>query len=171
MSDVLDWSPATPAKLVYEELWDTVPRSTLSTSSEYQTQRATLVVLPSAPVEQQRRGNASAPDWWESVVQQLTVVANLPDNWNGYEERRPSRAAVGRVIAVLIDLRRNSLRKPAISPLADGGLQLDWGPHGEVVAEISPSGEAVAYVDDETSWPLAENADIVQLFRRIEAVA
>lgn len=155
-----------------EELWDAVPTSTLSTGSKYQLQRSTLVVVPSTPVAAQRRPRVAAPDWWESVAEELSQVANLPDNWNGYGERRPSRDAVVRAIALLIDLRRNAMRQPAISPLSDGGLQLDWGPNGEVVAEISTAGVAAAYIaDDDATWPLAENADLVQLFRRIDALS
>jgi len=106
-----------------------------------------------------------APLWWERVTQQLVDIARLPANWNGYDERPLSQALVTPVIALLSDLRLAGLPGPCPSPLADGGLQLDWGPNGEIVVEFAPDGRAIALLpDQDICWALDERAGLTQLF-------
>lgn len=107
--------------------------------------------------------------WLRSAAQTLTKFATYSYNWNGYDERPITPRSINRAIAVLRMLAVSDSPSPsAIVPLANGGLQLEWGDGGDVTVEVSPSGDAEGYhVDKDATWQLREGADFSQLIRYI----
>lgn len=107
--------------------------------------------------------------WLRSAAQTIERLARYPDNWNGYGERRITPRAVDRAIRLLAIVALSDSPSPsAIVPVANGGLQLEWGDTGDVTVEVFPSGEAEGYhVDKDATWQLREGADFAQLIRYI----
>jgi len=107
--------------------------------------------------------------WLRSAAQTLTRFASYSYNWNGYDERPIAPRSIDRAIGLLRILAVSDSPSPsAIVPLANGGIQLEWGDNGDVTVEVSPSGEAEGYhVDKDATWQLREGADFSQLIRYI----
>ena len=78
----------------------------------------------------------------------LNELANLPNGWDGYNGLPAQRAAVEYARCIMDEIREYTLIFPAIVPLSDGGLQLEWfvGAH-EIEVTIAPDGSAQVYFE------------------------
>lgn len=71
------------------------------------------------------RIESSSPAWLPAVEERLRGFLGLPENWNGYGEKRISRRAVNGALGLLNSLGPH-IAKPIASPLPDGGVQMEW---------------------------------------------
>lgn len=76
------------------------------------------------------------PSWMPAVEQRLRGFLDLPENWNCYGERRIDRRAVNASLRVLESLGPR-VSEPVVSPLPDGGVQIEWvRDHLELEVEV-----------------------------------
>jgi hypothetical protein len=85
------------------------------------------------------------PSWVEPVVRQLADLEQLPPGWDSHGGRAVTRHHSTRALNFLGQVMADNTLIPAIVPLADGGLQLEWR---------SPELEVDLISDDETDEPL-----------------
>ena len=102
--------------------------------------------------------------WWlipQEVLDRLSYLAALPENWYMHGSRRISRQAIEKAVIILpriVQLGGKHLAVPFIAPSPDGGLALRWKTRAgtELHLEIAPNGRQIEYlfvrtVVDETS--------------------
>jgi hypothetical protein len=94
------------------------------------------------------------PSYLHAVLQRLELLKSLPNNWNSYGAVEISATAISTAKKVLLSLkdrfssiidkngvRAEEIEPSAVSPLDDGGVQLEWrGTKYEVEIEIAPTG-------------------------------
>lgn len=111
--------------------------------------------------------------WFNQVVRRLAALLALAPNWNGYGERTIHPASAKRLVA-LLDVIAYSGDTPAVVPLSDGSLQLEWH-RGDLSLEVEvpPNGPAVGWLsgaDQDEEWVIT-TPEGLQLFRdRVQAL-
>ncbi|HYI14767.1 MAG TPA: hypothetical protein VEX37_05220 [Thermomicrobiales bacterium] len=86
-------------------------------------------------------------------IERIDALCQLPDTWDTYggvpvtERSAASASALLRWLASDSRQPEYALVRPyGITPLASGGLQLDWrGSHGELTIEVYPDGRRGSY--------------------------
>jgi hypothetical protein len=84
-----------------------------------------------------------------STFERLRALIKLEPDWDSRGGRPLSLLSIGKAVDLLLDLTQqrsastaDGLRPFGISPLGDGGIQLEWrGPLGDVEVEIHSDGE------------------------------
>ncbi len=71
-------------------------------------------------------GEAPATPWLSSVVERLEALLQLPPNWDGFGGAQVSPELAMKALDFLFRVVHPTTAVPAIAPLNDGGLQLDW---------------------------------------------
>lgn len=104
--------------------------------------------------------------WFEHLLWRLRSLLSLRPNWNGYGELPVHPASAKRVVALLNEISYVG-DAPAVVPLPDGGLQLEWH-HAErsLEVEVPPNGPAVAWIytpKTEDEW-IVTSREGLQLF-------
>ena len=72
-----------------------------------------------------RDDRISAPPWFGGVVERLGQYLSYGENWNGYGEKAITGQAVARTMSLLMNVARDG-PKPAVVPMSDGGIQIEW---------------------------------------------
>lgn len=92
---------------------------------------------------------AAAP----SVADELHALLALRDHWDGEHARRITAAAAECAASILLmgrEAMNGELYDPAIAPLADGGIEIDWegrgSPDKTLMIVIPPSGTDARYL-------------------------
>ena len=86
---------------------------------------------------------ADPPPWLPGVVERLKALLRLPPDWDGYGGAPVDPKNALKALDFLARLMRPRTALPAISPLNDGGLQLDWH-RGRLDVEVMFSEDAEA---------------------------
>jgi|AntDryMetagUQ889_1029465.scaffolds.fasta_scaffold03891_2 hypothetical protein len=73
--------------------------------------------------------------WLSSVAARLDALLRLPQDWDGYGGAPISAEQATRALDFLLRLMRPTTARPAIGPLSDGGLQVDWH-RGQLDVEV-----------------------------------
>lgn len=92
------------------------------------------------------------PPWLPTVLQRLAVLLRLPEGWNSYRARRVSPKAVAAVLRTLPRIAGPTAPAPAVVPLADGGVQVEWH-QGGIDLELAFAADgriSLSYVDSHT---------------------
>lgn len=67
------------------------------------------------------------PIWLRVVLEQLRVIAALPDNWDSYGASAPDVDRLEAAWNLLICLCQNTdLPQPHVNPTPNGGVQFEW---------------------------------------------
>ena len=83
--------------------------------------------------------------WFSGVRTQVERLFALPPGWNGGKESRVHHSSLKRSIALLVALDYDG-PAPALVPVSDGSVQLEWHIFGRVVeVSIPPSGQPEMY--------------------------
>ncbi len=92
------------------------------------------------------------PAWFEPVVHRLRALASLPPNWDSYGARPIRSECAQEAIRLLLYALQPDDPMPAIVPVPQGGLQLEWHEAGvDVEVEIeSPRCVHIAVEDKAT---------------------
>lgn len=78
--------------------------------------------------------------WFGEVESRLSRFLSYQENWNGYGEKRISRYAVRNALVILHQIGIGG-PKPAVVPVHDGSVQIEWYYDGvEIEVEIPPHG-------------------------------
>jgi len=87
----------------------------------------------------------TVPDWMDQVLDGLSDLLKLPNDWDGYGGAPISERIVRDSVLTLLMVAQPSSPPPCVVPLGSGGVQLEWhrrGLHLEI--EIYP-GEAPTF--------------------------
>lgn len=105
-------------------------------------QRITKRTKPTA-----REDRVIAPPWFDDVVERLGQYLSYGENWNGYGENAITGQAVARTVRLLMEVAMDG-PEPAVVPMSDGGIQIEWHYGGtEIEIEVpSDDRESSAYV-------------------------
>jgi hypothetical protein len=90
--------------------------------------------------------------WYEAALNALGAVLALPANWDGYGAERPEAEHAFRALVFLQRVMRDTTPLPAIVPLADGGVQVEWHRGGlDIEATFTGAPEHGLYFSDLTT--------------------
>lgn len=115
-----------------------------------------------ATVREQFSGDIVVHSQWEiAPAKQILILANSPDNWDGYGSPRISRFTVDLAIGLLgqvAGLGFDELPTPFVGPIAGGGIifELQFGAR-ELSFSVFPEG-AIEYLKSESGEPFDEGA-------------
>ena len=109
-------------------------------------------------------------EWFHHLLWRLRSLLDLRPDWNGYGERAVHPASAKRVVALLNEISYVG-ETPAVVPLSDGGLQLEWHREGRnLEVEVPPSGPAVAWFytpDEEDEWVVTSSEGLQSFKDRV----
>lgn len=89
-----------------------------------------------------------AADWLRAAIRRVEDLTALAPGWDGYGAKAIDAGVALQVVSFLLDHAYRTLPEPAIVPLADGGLQIEWH-HNGVDLEIAFSDdEAAVFLED-----------------------
>ena len=78
------------------------------------------------------------PPWFGAVVERLGQYLSLGEDWNGYGENAITTQAVVRTVKLLTQVAMKG-PEPAVFPMSDGGIQIEWHYGGtEIEIEVPP---------------------------------
>ena len=90
------------------------------------------------------------PTWFYPVLDRLQHLSQLAENWDSYGGQAPSDEAVYTAREVLSQILRDQSSAPALVPLSEGGVQIEWHGDGEELeVRIGATGEISAFRFDE----------------------
>jgi hypothetical protein len=90
------------------------------------------------------------PAWLYPVLDKLQHVSRLAENWDSYGGDAPSDKSVYTALAILSQILRGESSAPALVPLSEGGVQLEWHGDGEELEiRIGANGQISAFRFDE----------------------
>jgi hypothetical protein len=78
--------------------------------------------------------------WFDTALKRINDLAGLARGWNGYEAEEISAEMAISAVRFLTKIAHPSIAAPAIVPLSDGGLQVEWH-RGELDVEVTLSEE------------------------------
>jgi hypothetical protein len=89
-----------------------------------------------------------AADWLRSAVQRIENLTTLARDWNSYGSHPVTAEAALAAVRFLLDTAYRELGAPAIVPLPDGGVQVEWHRGGLDVEIAFSEDEPGIYVED-----------------------
>ncbi len=95
----------------------------------------------------------NAPGGVRRALRSIAEMTELPSNWDGYGAAPPAARAVAEAAVLIEAVGQASLQRLGervapwtSSPIADGGLQLEWsGRGGRIEVQLGPDG-AIGYL-------------------------
>lgn len=97
------------------------------------------------------RVESAAADWFREAVAQVEELTTLAGDWNTYGAAPVDATAATQAVRFLVDNAYAELARPAIVPLSEGGIQIEWH-RGGIDLEISFSdAEPGVYFEDVTT--------------------
>lgn len=105
---------------------------------------------------------SSAPSgWYGAALNRISQLTELAAGWNSYASREVQADMAMETVRFLATVAYPGIAAPAIIPLADGGLQVEWHRGGlDVEITFSDEGSGVFIVDRkaerEFELPIAE---------------
>lgn len=89
-----------------------------------------------------------AANWLRSAITRIEDLTALAAGWDGYEASAIDAGVALQAVRFLLDHAYPAVPQPAIVPLADGGIQIEWH-QGGIDLEISFSDqESGVFVED-----------------------
>jgi hypothetical protein len=115
--------------------------------------------------------------WFDASVTGMTHVLGLARGWDSYDARPVARRSAQSALTFLARFVEATTAPPAVVPLSDGGVQLEWHRGGlDVEIAFSPDEEPEMYVaDHETgdTWDIdpssADFEEVRPLLTRLRA--
>lgn len=126
----------------------TTPALDDSTTELITNRRQTKVVI----IGKYAEPAAETPAWFNAVVDQLSELVALPDNWDSYGAARVDWKVVVQSLQWLGEFLPSAMPAPAVIPTNRGTVQFEWHRNGvdlEVLFESPTS--ILAYSCDESS--------------------
>lgn len=154
--------------------------SPFDTPPQYLTERTIRVAAPLTPDpgtsgSRQRRTitfhvQQPAADWLRPTVSRVESLTGLARDWDSYGAHPVTAEAAIAVVRFLLDNAYQQLAPPAIVPLPDGGVQLEWHRGGLDVEIAFSEEEPGVYVEDHdrgesSELPLNEAAAVLLRLR------
>jgi hypothetical protein len=92
-----------------------------------------------------------APDaspWYRAALDRISDLTALAVGWNGYDAREVKADMVIDAAAFLAKVAFPGIAPPSITPLADGGVQVEWHRGGLDIEIAFSDDEPGAYIED-----------------------
>jgi hypothetical protein len=109
-----------------------------------------------------------ASPWYEAALEEISHLTALAVGWNGYDAREVQADHAINAAQFLAKVAFPGIAPPAIAPLSDGGVQLEWHRGGldiEVVFSDDEPGVFVADREgDEYELPLADAVSAISAY-------
>ncbi len=137
-----------------------------------------------APQQRSLEGRAEGPDvykvvapdaspWYRAALDRISGLTALAVGWNGYEALEIKADMAIDAAAFLTKVAFPGMAAPSITPLADGGVQIEWHRGGVDIEVAFSDEEPGVYVVDrdgsEVGLPLTEAVPtIVKYWRRLQ---
>ena len=87
--------------------------------------------------------------WFDAVRTSLEDLSSLEPGWDSYHALPTAPESIESALGFLASVLSPDSTPPAVVPLADGGVQLEWHRAGlEVEVAFAPDEEAEMYVAD-----------------------
>lgn len=122
------------------------------------------------------RSDGEGPDWLNSTLNQLQVLAELHENWDSHGSSPITKESVSAALHFLEQHLPSGAKEPTIVPTSAGGLQLEW--HrlaGDLEVNITSEGAIAAYFCSATSdeeWEMEfGSVDFRHLAKALDIVA
>lgn len=108
---------------------------------EYVSRRAATssTTSPATNIVNIKIGQEPSP-WLMAALDRISHLTSLEDNWNTYGGRAVKANIAMQAVNFLMRVAFRGLAEPAIVPLADGGLQVEWH-SGAMDVEVAFSDE------------------------------
>jgi len=111
------------------------------------------------------------PVWVDAFLDRINAVGDLQAGWDGAVARAVSDAAVTCAMNFITEVMERDTPAPAVVPVNDGGLQLEWQyPALRVEVYIAPDGIVTAWLrepDQETELDYYPSARIAQALKAL----
>lgn len=66
------------------------------------------------------------PEWVKPTISAISSIQSLSENWDSYGGKKTSDDLIKLALSVLTQIMSVNAPVPAVVPLGDGGLQLEW---------------------------------------------
>ena len=108
----------------------------------------------------------------EEALQTVRELATMPAGWDGYRSPAIGKPAIEGALNLLTEIEELQLPKPHVSPVAGGGVQVEWEKAGkELELEFREDGalsylktDAVGEDDEEGSLSMEHRQKLFTLF-------
>jgi hypothetical protein len=116
-----------------------------------------------------------APDaspWYEAALDQISDLTGLAVGWNGYDAREVKADMAIPAAAFLAKVAFPGIAAPSITPLADGGVQVEWHRGGLDIEIAFSDDEPGVYIVDregegaEMELPLSDAVPAITTYWR-----
>ncbi len=112
-------------------------------ASPIETIRPSSIAWPSPRVSNETESTVhddriNRPPWFGAVVERLGQYLSLGEDWNGYGENAITTQAVVRTVSLLTQVAMKG-PEPAVVPMPDGGIQIEWHYGGTEIEIEVPS--------------------------------
>ena len=106
---------------VYASSWEVPTLNSAAFSRTKTTLIPAVQILPRIIVT-----TPELPSWITPTTSTLSGLLNLPENWDSYGAQRIQEATVVKVLKLLAQILGINSPPPAVVPLSDGGIQIEW---------------------------------------------
>ena len=101
------------------------------------------------------------PAWLYQVLDRLKHLSLLGENWDSYNGQSPSDESIFGALVVISRVLSPESRVPAIVPLSEGGIQIEWHGDGEELEiHVHSDGRISAFRFDEQAGEAYEVDDV-----------
>ncbi len=100
------------------------------------------------------RNLQAVPLWHENVINRLSELLQLRDNWDSYGGKAPGLLSASAMVSVLNAIMRADTPAPSIVPSPSGHLQAEWHTDGVdlEIEVLSPTDVIGSYSDTNLAW-------------------
>jgi hypothetical protein len=115
------------------------------------------------------RVSVAAP-WLNEVFGRLNELINLPEDWDSYGAKSPSRTAADAIMEILTTTTSSQTPAPTIVPSPHGHFQAEWHVNGVdlEVEVLSPGHIDVFFSSNRTRWSNVLKSDLSLLVAAID---
>lgn len=111
-------------------------------------------------------------DLLNTIAKSINELLLLEPDWDSYGGLPTSEVAARKAIRIVSGIVAQSARLPAIVPVNDGGIQLEWHNNGwDVEIEVHPDGAVSTFIDNGSISNTWRNHQLPQDRQFIEALA
>lgn len=113
------------------------------------------------------------PEWVEQTAAACARVLEFEDGWDSYGGRKIRLQVVAHALTTLGRVMPAGLPAPAVVPLGDGGIQLEWHRRQQDLEIVFPASEAAEYLyshratEEEREGPVTHLDELAELLRRL----
>ena len=129
--------------------------------------------VPKWQVSARERVTQDSGKWFNRLLDELTMLSQLSDNWDSYEARAIDPESAAMTAKFLCSVLKGDATLPKLVPTVRGNIQLEWSSdRAELEIEVGAHGPLTAHFVDNQSheeWENAMTADLANIAEKINA--